>query len=86
MPQPIITATLGQRWGASIAQRRKDLGLTQQQLADLCGVEQQTISRAENGTTIPRFDLLFTICRYLGTKPEALYPWPELGELLTQAS
>ena len=86
MPQPIITATLGQRWGASIAQRRKDLGLTQQQLADLCGVEQQTISRAENGTTTPRFDLLLTICRHLGTKPDALYPWPDIGELLTQAS
>ena len=35
--------------GSRIRERRRELGLTIDQLSDLCGVDQGTISRIENG-------------------------------------
>ena len=42
-----------QKTGQLIAQRRKDLGLTQQQLADSVGVTYKAISRWETGRGFP---------------------------------
>lgn len=44
--------------GSIISNKRKELSLTQQQLADLLNVSNKSISRWENGTTMPDISLL----------------------------
>lgn len=39
--------------GSKIAGKRKDLGLTQQEFADMLSVTRQTVSRWEAGTVFP---------------------------------
>ena len=58
--------------GAKIAQKRKDLGLTQNDLAEKLLVTRQTISRWEAGTVLPDIekindiaDILQVSCDYL---------------------
>ncbi|MFZ6711618.1 MULTISPECIES: helix-turn-helix domain-containing protein [unclassified Undibacterium] len=41
------------RIGTALAKQRLNKGLTQEQVAELIGVEQETISRFERGATIP---------------------------------
>lgn len=84
--QPVIVRGLAAHWGASVAERRRALGLTQQQLADLCGIEQQTISKIENGGMIPLDRLKVTIAAKLGTTPAELFPWPPMAELVEGAA
>lgn len=44
--------------GAFIAQLRREKGLTQQQLGDLLGVTNKTVSRWENGNYLPPVEML----------------------------
>lgn len=44
-----MLAELGRTWGDNIRRGRLALGLTQAQLGDLVGVQQNTIARWENG-------------------------------------
>jgi transcriptional regulator with XRE-family HTH domain len=44
---------LAQMLGHAIAMERQKLGMTQSALAEMIGVEQETISRFERGATIP---------------------------------
>lgn len=77
MKQPIVTATLGSFWGARVAARRADLGLTQTQFAEVVGTTQQTISKIEKGEMIPHDKLKVTIAQRTGTKVDELFAWPE---------
>lgn len=73
---------LAKRVGSAVADRRKELGLTAQQLAQLCGdigvpIHRTTITKIENGR--PRFDLgeLVVLAEALRTAPlTLLYPGP----------
>lgn len=73
---------LAKRVGSAVADRRKELGLTAQQLAQRCGdigvpIHRTTITKIENGR--PRFDLgeLVVLAEALKTAPLALlYPGP----------
>jgi ribosome-binding protein aMBF1 (putative translation factor) len=47
------TAGIANRLGKAIASERTARELTQEQLAEMLGVEQETISRFERGTTLP---------------------------------
>ena len=49
-----------------LVERRKKLGLTQQQLADMCGIPQSTIGRIENGFIHPRLTTYLKIVEALG--------------------
>lgn len=49
--------------GRFIAQLRKERGLTQQELGELVGVTNKTVSRWENGTTYPDIELLPAMSR-----------------------
>lgn len=71
-----MTQSLGQFWGQRIAARREDLKITQVQLAQLCGITQQSISRIEAGTSIPRDGMKMQLARSLGTTPAELFEWP----------
>lgn len=64
-------------WGRRVQERRKELGLTQTQLADLCDVTQQTISQVESGRIVPVDRLKIGLAHALGTRPGVLFPWPD---------
>jgi transcriptional regulator with XRE-family HTH domain len=68
---------MGKKLGAAIAKRRRELGLTQDNLASLVEVDAETISRMERGTTLPSLNRLFVIAQALQTSA---------GELLSEAS
>lgn len=63
-------------WGVNVADAREDLGLTQLQLAELCDVTQQTISKVERGVIRPRDRLKLRLAEALGRRPSDLFPWP----------
>ena len=52
--------------GLYIKSRRKNLGMTQKQLAENVGVTDVTISRYENGEREPSFTEFIKLCKILG--------------------
>lgn len=52
-----------------LAVYRKRLGLTQQELADKCGLSQNTISNYENGVYCPSLVHAYIITQQLGLDP-----------------
>ncbi len=52
--------------GNKIAQKRKDLGLTQTEFAEKLSVTRQTVSRWEAGTVMPDIDKISDIADVLG--------------------
>ena len=58
--------------GNFIAQKRKELGYTQQNLADRLNISFQAVSKWENGTSTPDIMLLPQIARILHTSVDAL--------------
>lgn len=53
---------MNKRIGAFIQQLRKENTLTQEQLAEKLGVSNRSVSRWENGTTLPDIALMKCIC------------------------
>jgi len=51
-----------------LIEARESKGLTQQALADLCGVKQPVIARMEKAVHSPQIDTLFKVLRPLGYK------------------
>lgn len=47
--------------GRFIAEKRKSLGMTQQQLADRISVSFQSISKYENGSVYPSIEVLYDL-------------------------
>lgn len=58
--------------GQHIAARRKALGLTQQQMADILHISFQAISKWENGTSLPDVGMLTSIAQVLRTSVDTL--------------
>lgn len=56
-----------------VAQRRMELGLSQEELARFSNVSRQTISDIEQGTHIPRLDTALMICAALGQPVQELF-------------
>ena len=48
--------------GRFIAEQRKRLGLTQEQLAEALDVSNKTISRWERGINLPDYDQVLAVC------------------------
>jgi transcriptional regulator with XRE-family HTH domain len=46
---------------ARVAEQRRDRGLSQRELADMCGTTQSAIARVERGVRPPRLDTLLRI-------------------------
>lgn len=59
--------------GSFLRQLRGEKAITQEQLAERLGVSNRSVSRWENGATMPDFDLLIELAKYYGV---------EVGELL----
>ncbi|GAB7562413.1 hypothetical protein LG202_04520 [Methylobacillus methanolivorans] len=64
---------LRKKLGLSIAARRKNLGLTQEFVAQRLGVEIETISRIERGVTAPSLKTLNKIAYELSSPIEAFF-------------
>lgn len=71
------TVSLERVWGLRVRDRRKLLGLTQRQLAEMVkpATTQATIWKIENGRIAPRDSLKARLAAALATTPEALFPW-----------
>ena len=59
--------------GERIRQRREELKLSQEQLADLVGVSRQTISLIERGDYSPSVTLALTIAKVCGVTVEEVF-------------
>lgn len=75
--KPITADELGPRLGKRIAEYRKKKGMTQAMLAEIAGVDSETISRFERGTALPSLLRLFEIAQALNVG---------VGDLLVEAS
>ena len=64
--------------GQQIASRRKALGLTQQQLADILHISFQAISKWENGASMPDVGMLASIAGALHTSVDTLIGYQPL--------
>ena len=56
-----------------IRERRKELGLSQEELAKKCGVSRQTINAIENNKYNPTLSLAFSLARELSIKVDELF-------------
>ena len=63
--------------GTIIREKRKELSLTQEQLADLLGVSAPAVHKWEKGTTYPDITTLPALARVLHTDPNTLLSFQE---------
>ena len=63
--------------GENIRKHRRNLGMTQEQLADWLGVSYQSVSRWENGCTYPDMELLPVIASLFCISVDELFGIPE---------
>lgn len=63
--------TLGER----IADKRKELGLTEQELADALHINRTMISRIEHGKSSISIEHVIPLCRKLQITPNVLFNW-----------
>ena len=66
--------------GKIISECRKEMGLTQDQLAEKIGVTGKSISRWENGKTMPDYSLLKDLCNELGINVNELLSGEKIME------
>lgn len=76
---------INDRIGSFIANLRKEQNMTQEQLAEQLGVSNRSVSRWENGKTMPDLSLMEELCRVLDvTLPELLRGEKEASDLDTE--
>ena len=64
--------SISKQIGNRVKSHRLFLELSQQELADLAGVDRKTINRMENSHFSPSVDTLFRLCTVFGTHPTQL--------------
>ncbi|MDD7358191.1 MAG: helix-turn-helix transcriptional regulator [Eubacterium coprostanoligenes] len=52
----------------AIIEKRNELGLSQRQLAEICGIPQSSVARIETLKITPNLDTLLKIMQHLGLK------------------
>ncbi len=65
--------------GKFIAECRKSKNLTQEQLAEKLGVSNKSISRWENGKTMPDYSILLNLCENLDISVNELFSCEKLS-------
>jgi transcriptional regulator with XRE-family HTH domain len=61
-------------WATRVLERRQEIRLSQQKVAELAGITQQALSSIERGKAVPRFLTMDALARALGTSVEQLFP------------
>ena len=56
-----------------IREKRRELGLSQEELAKRCGVSRQTVNAIENNKYDPTLSLAFQLAQELGTTVDGLF-------------
>ena len=69
-----------QKVGRFLKELRGEKAITQEQLAEMLGVSNRSISRWENGATMPDFDLLIQIAKYFEVEIEEILDGERKGE------
>lgn len=64
-----------ERWGAAVQRARRNLGMSQAELADDVGLTQQTISKVELGTVVPSDRTKVRLAHAIGMHPGHLFGW-----------
>ena len=59
-----------------IRERRKELGISQEELAKRCGVSRQTVNAIENNKYDPTLSLAFRLARELEITVDSLFAHP----------
>ncbi len=75
--------TLTQLVGNSICKRRKSLEMSQEYLAELVGIGQQSLSRMEQGLIAPKFERLQLFANALRCRVVDLFMAPEESKDMT---
>ena len=53
---------------SAIIEQRKELGISQRELAQICGIPQSSVARIESFQTIPKLSTVLKIMKPLGLK------------------
>ena len=69
-----------QKIGKLILTKRKEKGITQQQLADMLGVTSRTVSKWENGKSMPDVGIIPELCKVLGISISTLFNGEEIED------
>ena len=64
--EPVWIARTPTAIGASLADYRRRAGLTQAELADMCGIHRSYLSDLERGSVASQVERLFRVVRQLG--------------------
>jgi transcriptional regulator with XRE-family HTH domain len=72
MPASFVDLSVPMSFAAKLVTLRKEKGLTQQGLADACGIHAQQIKRYEAGTSQPTAEALRKLARTLHVSVDAL--------------
>ncbi len=67
-----------QKIGKLILAKRKEKGITQQQLADMLGVTNKAVSKWENGKSMPDIGIIPELCKVLGISISTLFNGEEI--------
>ncbi|GAA4023760.1 helix-turn-helix transcriptional regulator [Sphingomonas swuensis] len=67
---------MNDRLGTCLKERRLELGLTQAELAERCGVSRKTVNTVENGIFVPSTVLALTLAAVLDVRVDELF-WLE---------
>lgn len=68
--------------GIFLKELRKEKNLTQEQLAEMLGVTNRSVSRWENGVNMPDFDLVIEIARYYDVSIEEILDGERKNEMI----
>jgi len=67
--------------GRRIRELRKRKGLTQEQLAELIGIEPRNLLKIENAHTFPRAQTLQNLTKFLNCSPAELFNFEHLNDI-----
>lgn len=70
-------ALLAKSFGGNLKEARRALGLTQRELGERIGFSEKTVSKWENGSSLPDIETLFSVCDVLQIKIERLFSGKE---------
>lgn len=71
-----------QKIGAFLKELRVERSMTQAQLAEILGVSNRSVSRWENGATMPDFDLLIALAKHFDVEVGELLDGERKGEIM----